>query len=195
MESKRTLILIKHAQPVIEPDVAPNRWRLSEKGRRSSVLLGERLGRYGPGLFVSSEEPKAAETARLAADRLGVEYAVFPGLHEHDRTGAPFFETVGEFEGEARSLFERPHEPVWGNETAEQALERFDGAVRAVLRRHAAETLAVVAHGTVVSLFVARYNDVDAYDLWRRLGLPSLCVLSVPGFAMREGAYDLGGEA
>ena len=52
--------------------------------------MGGRLARYGPRIVISSEEPKAVETARVAAGRLGVEHTVSPGLHEHDRTGAPY---------------------------------------------------------------------------------------------------------
>ena len=70
--------------------LAPSRWRLSEEGRRRSVVLADVLERYGPGVVVSSEEPKAVGTAGLVAERLGIECCARPGLHEHDRTGAPF---------------------------------------------------------------------------------------------------------
>jgi len=170
--------------------VAPSRWRLSEGGRRGGVLLGGYLARYRPGVVVCSEEPKAVETARLAAGRLGAEHLAFPGLHEHDRTGAPFLSAEG-FDQAARTFFENPGNLVWGNETAEQALERFDGAVRAVLDSREEEVRAVVAHGTVISLFIARYNDVEAYELWRKLGLPSFSTLSVPEFGLRRSTYNL----
>ena len=178
----------------MEPGVDPNRWRLSERGRRRSVLLGEELGRYGPGVLVSSEEPKAAETARVAARGLGVEHATAPGLHEHDRLNAPFLGDEA-FRRTARHFFDRPGELVWGNETAEGALARFEGAVGAVLDARDEDVVVVVAHGTVISLFIAKYNDVEPYELWRRLGLPSLCVLTVPGFGMRGSIYDLTPEA
>ncbi len=47
-----------------------------------------------------------------------------PGLHEHDRTGVPFLSDE-EFGRAARGFFERPDEPVWGNETARQVGGRF----------------------------------------------------------------------
>ncbi len=170
--------------------MVPNRWRLSERGRRGSVLLGERLARYGPRAIVSSDEPKAVETAEIAAEHLGIGCSEHPGLHEHDRTGALFLADE-EFRRTARHFFDRPGELVWGNETAEQALERFDGAVRAVLDARDENVVVVVAHGTVISLFTARYNDLEPYELWRRLGLPSLCIFTVPGFGMRGSIYDL----
>lgn len=153
-------------------------------------MLGGYLARYRPGVVVCSEEPKAVETARLAAIRLGVGHLTFPGLHEHDRTGAPFL-SAENFDQAARTFFANSGRLVWGKETAEQALERFDGSVRSVLETRDEEVVAVVAHGTVISLFIAQYNDVEAYELWRQLGLPSFCVLSVPGFEVREATYNM----
>ena len=75
---------------------------------------------------------------------------------------------------------------MWGNETAQQAGSRFEGAVRRVLDEREEEVITIVAHGTVISLLVARYNDLDAYTLWRSLGLPSFCVLSADDFQLRE---------
>ncbi len=130
------------------------------------------------------------ETARLAAGRLGAEQLTFPGLHEHDRTGAPFLDAEG-FDQAARTFFANPGKLVWGNETAEQALERFDKAVSEVLDSREEEVVAVVAHGTVISLFIAHCNDIEAYALWRKLGLPSFSILSVPGFELRGVTYNL----
>lgn len=44
----------------------------------------------------------------------------------------------------------------------------------------------VVAHGRVMSLFVARRNALDPYDLWERLGLPSFVVLDLPNYGIVE---------
>jgi len=176
---------VKHSEPVLEPEVAPNLWHLSERGRTGSVLLGDRLARYEPRSVVSSDEPKAVETAKIVAERLGIGYSVYPGLHEHDRTGV-WFLSDEEFGRAASDFFGRPDKLVWGNETAQQAGSRFEGAVRRVLDEREEEVITIVAHGTVISLLVARYNDLDAYTLWRSLGLPSFCVLSADDFQLRE---------
>jgi broad specificity phosphatase PhoE len=186
----RRLILVKHAEPVVDPDVPPNHWELSEGGKVQSEVLAERLRRYRPAAVVTSEEPKAAQTARVVAERLSVAAAAFPGLHEHDRTGAPFG-TQAEFELAARGFFENPSEVVWGRESAEEARERFTGAVGAVLARHPTGDVVVVAHGTVITLFVSRFADLDAFRFWRRLGMPSLCVLQLPGYELNEVVADL----
>jgi broad specificity phosphatase PhoE len=154
------------------------------------VLLGERLARCGPGVMVSSGEPKAVETAEIVAGCLGIGCFVYPGLHEHDRTGVLFLGDE-EFGRAARRFFENPDRLVWGNETAEEAGGRFEGAVRGVLDERGEEVVAMVAHGTVISLLVARHNDIDAFGFWQKLGLPSFCVLSVPGFELQEVSFSL----
>ena len=79
---------------------------------------------------------------------------------------------------------------MWGNETAEETGGRFEGAVRGVLDE-LEEVITIVAHGTVISLLATRHNDLDAYTLWRGLGLPSFCVLSAQDLRLREAMLDL----
>jgi hypothetical protein len=38
----------------------------------------------------------------------------------------------------------------------------------------------VVAHGTVISLYVAGRTGAPPFGLWKRLGLPSFVVVTVP---------------
>ena len=42
--------------------------------------------------------------------------------------------------------------------------------------------LAVVAHGTVISLYVARKTGADPFTLWKRLDTPSYIVIDLPEF-------------
>ena len=130
------------------------------------------------------------ETAEIVADRLRIGCSVYPGLHEHDRTGVPFLGDE-EFRRAARGFFENPDRLVWGDETAEEAGGRFEGAVRGVLDEREEEVILIVAHGTVISLLVARHNELDAYALWRSLGLPSFCVLSAEDLRLREAVPHL----
>src|SRR2546421_10994439 len=76
----RKLVLIKHAAPEVDPDVPAERWHLSEKGRASCTPLAASLASHSPRVIVSSEEPKASETARLVAKELGVACETAPGL-------------------------------------------------------------------------------------------------------------------
>ena len=189
--SGRSLVLVKHAMPFVESHAPPSSWRLSEEGRKQSLALAERLEGYALERVVTSEEPKAAESAEIVAERLGLAWSVAPELHEHDRTGAAFG-TQKEFESIARTFFENPDSLVWGNETAERARARFTGGVRAVLEKHPEGNLALVAHGTVITLFLTHHEDVNPHEFWLRLGLPSYCVLSLPDFALRDVVFNMG---
>jgi broad specificity phosphatase PhoE len=179
-----TLILVKHAPPNVVPGVSAARWTLSEAGRAACEPLALALAPWRPEALIASEEPKAAETARLAAERLGVPWRMAPGLHEHDREGGPFFADEVAYAAAVEELFTRPDEPVYGRETASEALRRFSSALDAALADYAGKRVAVVAHGTVIALYVASLWGLSAregYDLWRRLGLPSLVVARAPG--------------
>ena len=179
----RKLILVKHAAPFVIPGTPPDRWRLSDKGKESCIPLADALKVHAPSVVLSSEEPKAQETAQLVAQHLGLPASTAPGLHEHDRSNVPHMRS-GEFISHVELFFRRPRELVLGRETAEQATNRFEAAVQDGLAAHPDGNLAIVAHGTVISLLVAKYSGENAFTLWRRMGLPSFVALTLPGFAM-----------
>jgi broad specificity phosphatase PhoE len=173
------LILIKHSAPEVVPDVPSGEWRLSERGRASCEPLAELLREHRPAIIVSSEEPKAQETAQLVAEQLGVTWETAPDLHEHDRRGVPHMRS-GEFISHVELMLRKRDQRVLGNESADEALHRFRSAVQRVVAQHPDQTTAIVSHGTVIALFVAERSDRSAFELWRALGLPSLVVMRLP---------------
>jgi broad specificity phosphatase PhoE len=177
------LILIKHSQPAIVPGVPAAEWVLSDEGRQRCVPLAAALAAYAPGALVSSEEPKAVETAHLVAVRLGLPHSAAPGLHEHVRRSAAYT-APAEFHASVAALFAHPSELVYGDETADEAHVRFVAAVAGIMgdaaQSRPGRAVAIVAHGTVISLFVARATGIDPFNLWVRLGLPSFVALSWP---------------
>lgn len=145
----------------------------------------KRLAIHAPDILLSSTEPKSRETAEIAADRLGVPVAIAQGLHEHERKSVPYV-SAQKFRDSAEGLFARPNELVYGEETADQARERFGVVIRAALEDHQKANIAVVAHGTVISLFVAAAAGIDALSLWERIGIPSYIVLRRPCLELLE---------
>lgn len=180
------LLLVKHSLPDIDPGVAAHHWGLADEGRRRCTALAEMLSAYHPAVVVSSAEPKATETAAIVAADLGIPLETEADLHEHDRSNVTHL-SQEEFQRSVARLFAQPEDLVFGNETAAQTQRRFAGAIDRLLTRHPGETIAVVAHGTVISLFVAaRCSDVNGHDLWQRLGLPACVILSLPDFTLES---------
>jgi broad specificity phosphatase PhoE len=175
----RHLILVKHSLPEIVPAVPASRWLLSEEGRRRCTALADQLAAWRPAVIVTSREPKAAATAELVAARLQRPWEIAAGLHEHERDGVGFLEKR-EFEAAIAAFFGNPNILILGDETATQAHQRFTAAVETVLQRHERGNVVVVAHGTVISLYVAGRTGQSPWSLWQRLGLPSFVVVTVP---------------
>lgn len=181
----RKLILVRHSLPVITGEQQASQWQLSEEGRRRCKRLAELLAAHRPGTIVTSTEPKAIETGRIVGERLGIPVEAAPNLHEHERPGTGL-DTVEQFEARVARLLESPGELVLGVETGDEARRRFSAAVDDVMRQHPDGNLAIVSHGTVISLFVARVAGIDPVPFWTGLGLPAFVVLSYPDCSLLE---------
>ncbi|MFQ5578662.1 MAG: histidine phosphatase family protein [Anaerolineae bacterium] len=179
------LILVKHSLPHINPAAPARTWLLSEAGRRRCEPLADRLALYTPASVITSDEPKAAETGQRVARRLNLPCRSAPGLHEHDRSAEPF-RSPEAFTASVAAFFARPDELVFGAETADQAHHRFARAVEQVIAHHAGQTIAVVSHGTVITLFVSRATGLPPFLLWERLGLPSFVALTLPALHVSD---------
>jgi broad specificity phosphatase PhoE len=178
-----TLILIRHSQPEIDPTLPASQWRLSETGRLRCRPLADRLTVHHPDVIVASAEPKAVETAQIVAALLDKPFETAEGLHEHDRHDVGPL-SKAQFEAAVADLFANPQRLVFGRETADQAHRRFAKAIAGVLARHPGNNVAVVTHGTVMTLFVARTTGLEPLPFWKELGLPAFVVLSRPQFGL-----------
>ena len=179
------LILIRHSQSQPQPDRPASQWRLTQEGRRRCIALAERLATYAPDVIVTSRERKAGETGALVAARLGLPAVVADGLHEHVREHVGWLPNPA-FEQAVTAFFARPNELVFGEETAGQAGARFDTAVRGVLETYPSQNVAIVSHGTVITLFVAQHAGIAPLSFWKRLGMPAIVVLSQPDLRLLE---------
>lgn len=170
------LILVKHAAVTVDAAVPPKQWALTDDGRRKSRSLANALRAHNPGVLVSSEEPKAIETAEVVAKRLRIDARTAPDLDEHRR---PFVESPAEFERLMEHFFAEPQERVFGEESAAEALARFTAAVESMLAAEAERNVGIVAHGTVIALYAAPILGIGAGALWKRLQAPSFVVLDL----------------
>jgi broad specificity phosphatase PhoE len=179
----RYLILVRHSQPAIDPEVVGRKWHLSAEGRARCRWLAEQLSIYQPSTIVCSTEPKATETAALVSAQLNISYSTLHDLREHERDAVPYLGSE-EWERAITEFFARPDELVLGDETATEALQRFDRAVREIVQQHTEGNIAIIAHGTVITLFLAQHAGVEPSPFWQALTLPAFFVVSLPDYAL-----------
>ena len=187
------LILVKHALPDIDSMVPANQWRLSKEGQHFSQVLAQRLAHYELDLIFSSVEPKAIETAHIVATALEKPVGVVEGLHEHDRNNVGFLEKK-KFETSVAQFFNQPDLLTFGNETANQAHHRFSRAVMGIIEKYADKNIALITHGTVLTLFVSRLIGIEPFAFWKDLELPSWVVLSHPDLGLRSVCKSINNE-
>lgn len=187
----RKLVLVRHSQPRIEPNVPAADWKLSELGRRRAESMAARLRDYGANRIWCSREPKAVETAEIVGSALGVPMRVKAGLEEHHRRNVPFVASTQEFEQAVEEFISQPSRLVLGTETARQACDRFTGAIEAVLEADSADAI-VITHGTVMTLYLARMADIQPMSFWRELQTPCLVEVELPD--RRVGPIVVAGE-
>jgi broad specificity phosphatase PhoE len=180
------LVLVKHAQPVLDAARPPREWDLAAEGEEQAARLADALRPYLPFQMVSSPELKARRTSDIVAATLGITAVTVEDLRELDRPVLPILSRGGHEALNAR-VFQEFDRPVIGRESAAAALQRFDVAVRQRLGPPFEHNIVVVAHGTVISLFVAAANpSIDAFALWRRLQCPSYVILDQASLAFRD---------
>jgi broad specificity phosphatase PhoE len=185
----RTLYLIKHGAPAIQASVAAHEWLLSDEGRGQATALAGRLASAPPAIVITSEEPKAWNTGVVVAQALGVPLRRMLGLHEHLRYSLAFIDAYADFEREFARFFARPSERLLGDESADEAHTRFANGVRAAM--HSSEgDVALIAHGTVISLLVARANKLDAFQLWTGLNHGGFFAVEWPSLRIQRAKQE-----
>lgn len=176
----RTVVLIRHSEVTIDRS-QDRAWHLSANGRARCHKLAAELVPYRLTYLVSSEEPKATETAALLAQNLAIPYTTAPNLQEHERSRVPYFDSRADFEEHIRLLFNAPKTLVFGQETGMEALIRFETAVYTVLHQYPEDNIGIVSHGTVMALFLSEYNrKYQPFSLWRSLTMPCAFAVAWP---------------
>lgn len=124
---------------------------LNEEGRRQAAVLAEQLAADGVEAVYSSDLRRAAETAAVVAQRLGLPVVEDPALREIDVgswSGLTRAEVEERFpDGHARWLRgEIGHD----GETREQLAARVVPAIERIAAAHPGQTVLVVTHGGVI---------------------------------------------
>lgn len=174
------LLLVRHSQPEITLGAPAREWRLSAEGRARCQPLADEIGRrYSPVAIVSSDEPKAIETADLIAERLNIPVEIALDLREHERDEDTLLGEAA-FQIAIADFFAHPAELVFGKETAVSALFRFRNGVADVLGAHPTGDIVAITHGRVLSLYLGALSGTNPFSVWKTLKLPDLRAIARP---------------
>lgn len=179
LQLPHSLLLIRHGPPEIDPERAATQWPLSPESRSRCLMLFVRFAHVPVDRVISSEEPKARETAHLLAEQRGVPVESHPGLNEQRRDHHWLDDAA--FRDAVRTVLRHPTLQVFNAETGEAARQRFATTVADISARYPGEALALVSHGTVLSLFLSQLIDEPADVIWDGMGFPAAyCVSGSP---------------
>jgi broad specificity phosphatase PhoE len=130
---------------------------LSERGRRESARLAERIEEIGVAALYASPLARARETAQVVAARIALEPAERPALMERDvgeLAGLTRDEILARFPQYAPARAARRSINVPGFEADEPFAERVLPALDAIITSHPSEAVAVVTHGGVIGAYI-----------------------------------------
>ena len=175
------LLLIKHSEPVVDPEIPPSQWKLSDRGVQRAGLLAEYLADRGINALYSSGESKAVQTAEIVGDSTGLSINVVHDLREHDRGNTTII-GAEKWRSLVIESIRNQDEHIYGSEPVGTARMRFGNAVERLMKplQNDNRTIAVIAHGTVISTFVAELLEIDPIPIWESLGLPGFVEIEWP---------------
>lgn len=160
-----TILLIRHGQTSWN---AVGRWQghtdvpLNEIGREQARLLARRLAAWPVAALYSSDLQRAAKTASIVGDALGLEPVQEREWRE--RHGGAFQgltgEEIAEEHPEAWAALRRGVVAPPGGESSRDLHERVTGAFRRLVERHRGEVVAVISHGGAMRTLIAHVLDL-----------------------------------
>ncbi|MGC4191663.1 MAG: histidine phosphatase family protein [Thermomicrobiales bacterium] len=191
------LIVVRHASPLVQPEVPPNAWSLSPKGCWDAQALGVQLRPFGPLRIVTSPELKAMQTgeAILSGDAPATDEA----FGEQGLGTVPFLPGDA-FRNRVIAHFRYPNERVLGEESSVDAAMRFDRGVNRLLGNRIGGSIpVVVSHGRIVSAWLAACaapedsETVAAETIWTDLRMPDVILLHRASSGLTWRLLDAGG--
>jgi broad specificity phosphatase PhoE len=135
---------------------------------------------------------KSVTTANLVAEELGgLSITVNEHLRETQRQNVPYYADANIFHQAIQAAMDQPEQLLFGEETFEAARVRFTEAVRRSLTSSDDQTIALVSHATIVSMFIAGVTGMNPYVIWAHLDMPAYVIFTLPELKLNEICFSL----
>jgi broad specificity phosphatase PhoE len=159
------IIFFRHAKTAI--DLKKKEWELSEEGKRETREMIQPEGFKGVDLIITSEEKKAIQTAEILNEKLQKEIIETMGLEELHRKGK-MITSKQRYEEIVKKVLEEPQYRFQEWETSAEALKRFESAIKKLKEKYSEQTILIVSHGIVLTLYFGKLLDCSTKELFRR---------------------------
>ncbi len=163
---------------------------LSQRGRRESDQLAERLSGLSIAALYASPLTRARETAELIAGRVGLAIEERSALMERnvgELAGLTREEIRARYPGYVRARTEvRPDVGIAGFESDADLTQRVMAGLAAIIEGHPEQTVAVVTHGGVIATFLRQTLSLPI----ARPGPFAIDNASIATFDVRDGDFD-----
>ena len=171
------LILVRHAQVVVDPTVAVERWGLSREGEIAALALLQHPALSHVDVVVSSPEPKALATAGLLSAEAPV--VTEPNLRELDRSRLGWLRDENAYSAVVREILNHSGRSVRGCERADDVQRRIAHAIDRIVEQYPHGTVAAVSHGIVLTLYLSWLLGLEtpSLTLWQSIGFPDAAVV------------------
>jgi broad specificity phosphatase PhoE len=137
---------------------------LSRLGRLQAQALARHLTRYRVSALYSSDLPRAAETAAIIGQALGLPVRLEPALREYN---------LGDWEGQPQEDVSKRYPREWerltagdsdyapsGGETLRDLQRRAQDAFGRILSAHSGETVLAVSHGGLLAAYICHVLSI-----------------------------------
>lgn len=159
---EKHVYLVRHGQSDSNADgiYRGKEAQLTDTGREQAKAVAERIERIGVEALITSQFPRATETAGFIGERLGLapiqnesfgewnEPSPVIGMHKHGEEAKKIFDRI-------LHAVDDHHFQSHDEETFVDLLRRADAALEALLT-HPAERIAVVTHGGFLRMLIGR---------------------------------------
>lgn len=178
--------MVRHAQPSLDPAVAPERWRVAPERLAATRALVASRAWDGVAAIHHSPRPKAEATAHEMADLLGVPLIADPDLA--DLTMDVGFLGDEAFRDRVGAFLEGGRDPAF--EDYDRAQRRITACAARLMAGPAGRDLAIVSHGRIITvLFSALTGERLGRGAWQSIGMPDVCVADFGAGRVTDGFF------
>ena len=172
----RLLYLIRHATPVVQPDMPSREWTLSERGIDEAGNLAAAAGEWELAAIYSGSEPKMRGTALVIADAASLDVRVADAF---DELRIPhWIPNSDEFNELVQAILEEGAIARRGIEPAAAAADRFAAGVELVAE--GPFPAAIISGGRILTAWLTRTIGLEEpFETWRNLPMPGYACIDL----------------